>query len=252
MDSLTITIIFIVLSTLIGAFIKGRMRDKCLLDFIGDLIHIELKDGKLIWGMLRLESTGLELKYREPYLDKADNHYENSYIIYKNEYPNILCVMRYVDDLVQKDRKRRESYLARLVQRKGLGGLKRRIRNFFATVRDSVVEVANLLLGRVKQVSPVSRVLSTQDKYVSQMQQGVFSSFNTSFEPLLEKHLGRKVILQFLRDGKKTEFVGVLKGYTAEFLELMDVDYRRNEQESRRKADLIVPRSVGFIRHVGQ
>ncbi len=48
MDSLTITIIFIILSTVIGAFIKGRMRDKCLLDFAKDLVNIELTGGKVI------------------------------------------------------------------------------------------------------------------------------------------------------------------------------------------------------------
>ena len=74
MDSLTVTIIFIALSTIIGAFIKGRMRDKCLLDFMDDLINVELKGGKVTWGILRLEATGFELKYQKPYIDKNHNH----------------------------------------------------------------------------------------------------------------------------------------------------------------------------------
>jgi hypothetical protein len=45
MDSLTITIVFIILSAMVGAFIKGSMRDNCLLDFVGDFVNLELKDG---------------------------------------------------------------------------------------------------------------------------------------------------------------------------------------------------------------
>ncbi|MFC1621749.1 hypothetical protein ACFL2G_05565, partial [Candidatus Omnitrophota bacterium] len=147
---------------------------------------------------------------------------------------------------------KRTRFLNRIYhQPKGLMIIKRKIRNFFATVRDSVMEVVNLLMGRVKQMSGMGRVLSSQDKYVSQMQAGVFSSLNTSFEPLLEKHMGKKVILQLSRGEKIVEHAGILKGYTAEFLELMDMDYRFSEQEALRKADIIVLRSVGIIGHLG-
>ena len=114
------------------------------------------------------------------------------------------------------------------------------------------MEVVNLLIGRAKQVTPVGRVLSGRDKYVSQMQAGVFSSLNTSFEPLIEKHMGKRVVLQLSRAGKIIEYPGILKGYTAEFLELMDLTYRSPGREEVRKADIVVPRSVGLIRHLGE
>ena len=252
MDSLTITIIFIILSTLIGAFIKGRMRDKCLLNFQGDLVNIELKDGKVVWGVLRLEATGLELEYKEPYLDKNDNHVETSFVLYKNEYLNIQCIARFLEDLDDKKKSQRTRFLNRIYHQKGLVRISRKIRNLFATVRDSVMEVVNLLIGRAKQISPMGGVLSSQDKYVSQMQTGVLSSLNTSFEPLIEKHIGKRVILQLSREGKIIEYSGILKGYTAEFLELMDLAYRSSEKEEARKADIVVPRSIGLVRHLGE
>ena len=252
MDSLTITIIFIILSTVFGAFIKGRMRDKCLLSFEGDLVNIELKDGKVIRGILRLEATGLELKYREPHLDKNDHHLKSSFVLYKNEYPNIQCIARFLDDLDEKNKKKRARFLNRLGNQKGLNKIKSKIRNCFATVRDSIMEVVNLLIGRAKQVTPMGRVLSGQDKYVSQMQTEAFSSLNTSFEPLIEKHIGRKVILQLSKQDKIIEYSGILKGYTAQFLELIDLAYCHSEKEKVRPADIVVPRSVGIIRHLGE
>lgn len=75
---------------------------------------------------------------------------------------------------------------------------------------------------------------------------------NTSYEPLLEKYLGKKVILKLSRGGKMIEYSGVLKGYTAEFLELMDVDYSVSDQNKERKVDILVLRTVGIIRHLGE
>lgn len=251
MDSLTITIIFIALSTVVGAFVKGRIKDKCLLDFEDDLTHIELKDEKTVWGVLRLEATGLELQYKEPYLDKQDNNIETSYILYKNEFSRIQCVTRFIANLDDKGKKKRVLILDDICSQKGLIRMRRRIRNIFATVRDSIMEIVNLLIGRAKQMSPAQNVLSNQDKYVSRIQTDMFFALNTSFEPLLEKRIGRRVILQLARKDVLVEYAGILKGYTAEFLELMDVSYRCSDKEEARKADIIVPRSLGLIRHLG-
>jgi len=37
-----------------------------------------------------------------------------------------------------------------------------------------------------------------------------------------------------------------------EFIEVMDINYRIKEGEPVRKADLIVPRKYGIIRHLGE
>jgi len=252
MDSLTLTIIFIILSTAVGAFIKGRMRDKCLLNFAGDLVNIELKNGKVIWGILELEATGFELKYKMPYLDKNNNIIETSFVFYKNEYSDICCIVRFISDMDDRSKKRRTIFLDRAYSQKRLGRVTRKIRNIFATIRDSIMEVISLFMGRAKQMMPAKKVLSSQGKYVSQMEEGVFSSLKTSFEPLLEKHIGKKVILQLSKEGKIVEYLGVLKGYTPEFIELMDLDYRCCKKDEVRKADIIVPRSLGLIRHLSK
>ena len=252
MDSLTITIIFIALSTLIGAFVKGRMRDKCLLNFEGDPVNVEFKGGKIAWGILRLEATGLELKYKEPYLDKNDNRIETSFLLYKSEYSNIRCIVRFMDDLDEEAKKKRERFLKGVYSQGSLRRIFRKIRNFFATIKDSIMEVVNLLIGRAKQATPMSGVLSSQDKYVSEMQKGVLSAMNASFEPLLEKHIGRKVVLEYSGGEKIVEYSGILRSYTAEFLELIDLAYKRGEKEESRRADIIVPRSLGLVRHLGE
>ena len=114
------------------------------------------------------------------------------------------------------------------------------------------MEVVNMLVSHAKKATPAAAVLTSQDKYVSQMKTELMQSVGTSFEPLLEKYIGHKVILELIKGDKIIEYCGVLKDYTAEFIEIMDVDYQAKPDEPARKADLIAPRKYGVVRHLGE
>jgi hypothetical protein len=44
----------------------------------------------------------------------------------------------------------------------------------------------------------------------------------------------------------------VLNEYTAELVEVMDVDYKTEEGQPVRKTDLVVLREYGVVRHLGE
>ena len=129
---------------------------------------------------------------------------------------------------------------------------KRKTLNVFRTIRDSIVEIINLLISQVKKATPAGKVLTSQDKYVSQMKQELVEASGTSFEPLLERYIGHKVVLEMVKADRVMEFCGVLKEYTAEFIEIMDVDYAVKEDQPTQRADLVVPRKHGLIRYLGE
>jgi hypothetical protein len=114
------------------------------------------------------------------------------------------------------------------------------------------MEVLNMLISQARKATPSGAVLSSQDKYVSQMKQELIGSVGTSFEPLLERYIGHKVLLELIKGDKVFEYCGVLKDYTAEFIEIMDVNYKVKENEPAKKADLVVLRKYGVIRHLGE
>jgi len=246
-----ITIIFIVLATVVAAFIRRRSRDKCLKDYSRNMVTLEETSGKTIWGRLRVENTGLEFVYPTRHEDK-EGHNEMSYILYKHEYPNIAALVRYHDQLSERNKKEREKELKRTYHPGLMRRLKRKIQNVFKTVRDSVMEVVNLLISQAKKATPAGAVLGSQDKYVSQMKQELMSSVGTSYEPLLERYIGNRVVLELIKGDKIFEYCGVLKEYTAEFIEVMDVNYKVKEDQPARKADLVVLRKYGVIRHLGE
>ncbi len=246
-----ITIIFIILAAGIGAFIRKRSRDKCLRDFGQNMVTLEDTTGKTIWGKLRVENTGLEFVYPQKQKD-TDGHEEASYILYKYEYPRIGAVVRYHDDLSERNKKVREKELKRTYHPGFWRRLKRRTLNVFRTVRDSVVEIVNLVISQAKKATPAGKVLTSQDKYVTQMKQELMGSVGTSFEPLLERYIGHKVVLEMIKGDKVFEYCGVLKEYTAEFVEIMDVNYKMTEDKPPRIADLVVPRKLGLVRHLAE
>ena len=250
-DTFAITIIFIVLATVVAAFIRRRSRDKCLKDFQHDPVTLEEAAGKVISGKMNVENTGLEFVYPDKRKDK-EGYEQTSYVLYKYEWPNIQALIRYHDQLSERSKKQRQKELKKTYHPTIVRRVKRKIQNVFKTVRDSVMEVLNMLISQAKKTTAAGAVLTSQDKYVSQMKRELIGSAGTSFEPLLERYIGCKVVLELLKGDRMLEYCGVLKDYTAEFIEIMDVDYKVKEDQQTRKADLVVLRKYGVVRHLGE
>ena len=246
-----ITILFIILSTFVGAFIKGRKKDRCLKAFDGFIITLEDAADKRVWGRLNVEATGMELTYTQPH-DDANGHIESSYMLYKYEYGNISALIRFHDYLSEENCKHRDAELKKTYHPSRLRRIRRKIVNIFKTIRDSIMEVSNVLLTQAKKTTPAGTVLKTQDKYVSQIKNEMIGSADTAYEPLLEKYIGHRVVAEFLHKNEAVEMTGVLKDYTAEFIEMLDVEYWTGKEDLRKKADIILPRRRAVIRHLAE
>ena len=114
------------------------------------------------------------------------------------------------------------------------------------------MEAANLAVGRARKGANVGASIGSQDKYVTQLRDELRSSAGTAYEPLLERHIGKRVIAEMIRGDRVVEYAGVLRDYTSDFISVMDVDYYMNEGDDARKADLVVPRTVCIVRHLGE
>jgi len=251
LDTFTITIIFLIIGALVASFMKGRSRDKCLYAFSGDMVTADLTIGRKIWGRLVVENTGLEFIYSSMH-EAKDGHIETSYILYKFEYPTLQALIRYHDELDDKCKKDRERELNKVYHPTFGRRLKRKFLNIFKTMRDSVMDLMNIVITQAKKSTPAGAMLKSQDKYVSQMKEEMVGFAGTAYEPILEKHIGSMVILEFHNDDVTWFFSGILKDYTSEFIELMDVDYKIDNGSPARKADIVVSRKCGFVRHLGE
>ncbi len=217
MDPFVLTIILIFAAGILVSVLRTTVKDPCLKDFRKDNLIILMKNDRPVFGRLELRSSGLILHYKDPY--KNTDHYESSFIIYKNEYAAIKNVIKIIDDLDEAEKKRR-SIRSLLIERSLLSTIRRFFRNVFALLRDSIVDTFRLFVGRT---SPKSSVLSSGGTYINKVGESFVDYVGNSFDPILEKLIGKEIIVEVIENGEWKEFVGVLRNYSKDFLEVLSI-----------------------------
>ena len=218
--TLLLTLGVILAATLVGAALRGLHRDRCLRDFDGRPVTVLGKSGAIMWGTVRLQSTGFELEYAADVLDEQ-LHIETSYLIYKSEYGEIDAMCCFLDDLSIKERERRDEALQRAFHPGLMQCLVRRTRNFVNTALDSLNEALAILLGRARPLA--GQLPAAGQTHLKGLTKNILGYVGTSYDPLLERLVGVQSVVEVRHDGGIYEFVGVLRDYSPDFLELLDV-----------------------------
>lgn len=227
MDSVFLyTLLFIILSALFGTYLNARAKDRCLADFAKFHVTIEEVDGDLAWGKLQIYSTGIELQYLKPHHDD-DGHIETSYIIYKEQYPTLHGIFRYHDDLSKENQKRREKSIKKTYHPNLYKRILRGWRNILSTFKDSIFQSIILLVGQAQKSNPSSTLLKTQDKRITSLSQDIIQVTAKAYEPLLEKYIGKKIVLDVNKGDNEIEFHGILKEYSNDFIEILDITQKK-------------------------
>jgi hypothetical protein len=224
--SFFISIGLIFLLALVGAYLRSMVRDRCLKSWDGFHITVEYADGKVIWGVMRLEPTGMELSYLDTIQD--EKHIESTFLIYNSEYKNIQAIYRYADKLSEWGKKQRARDVAKSFHPGPLRRLGRKVRNFMSTATDSLNEVMGVVLGRVQKSG--SRYL-TGDSTAALGKLGgqVIGHAGSMYDPLLEHYVGRRVVIELTEGDEVHEHVGILKNYSADFIEILEVQYPQRQ-----------------------
>ncbi len=242
-SSFLITVALIVFSTLLIAFIKHMKKDKCIKSFKSDVVTVYFNDGKNIMGRLDVENTGSELIIEHP-----DDGIKRSYILYKEEYLNVRFFVRYHNDLDDRRKKERLKVIKKTYHPNIFRRIGRVINIFFKIINDSMMDIFTALSGKLKTSSSS---YTTSEKYVTNVSKEGVASMDTTYEPLLEKYIGNKVVCQHSHNGKTYEIRGILKDYTGRYMELLDVDFAA-EGLKISKADLVLPRKANKVRNLGE
>ena len=245
-NALLLTIIFIIVTTVVGTFLNSRRRDRCLTSFCDFMVTLLEKDGKRVCGNLAVETSGLELLYSEDYLDQ--DHIGTSYILFKEEYDRLYLLLRLHSELSEANKRKRIQEVKRAYHLSPPRLFARKARNVANTCKDSIFEVLGLAMTRAKTANPALATLASQQKSVKRVEKGVAGYLGRSYDPILEKHIGKRVVLEITtEDGEVQEYVGIFKEYSSQFLQVMDVSYSDDDQTIL--CDIIVPRAHASIRH---
>ena len=238
-----VTVAVIVISTILIAFINHMKRDKCIKSFKSDIVTIYFNNGEHIKGRLDVENTGCEL-----IAEHAGEKPKKSYIVYKDEYPNVRFFVRYHDDLDARRKKERVKVIRKTYHPNVFRRTGRAITIFFKIIRDSLMDVFSAFSGKLKTLNPA---YASSEAYLTKVNREAVTSIDATHNPLLEKYIGNKVVCNHVYNGKTYDIYGILRNYTGDYIELLDVQFTGDEL-SLKNADLVLPRSSNRIRNLGE
>ncbi len=251
---LWLPLLLLFLSTALGAVVKNRSRDLCLKKFDRSFVLIKTEDGRWFWGVLRVFSTCLELRFQpQPNPGVVT---KLSYIFYEPEMPAIVSVIRPVPCSSPELERAWQREMAALLKRRPGERAWRQFRNLFNILRDAFSQSIALLVGLVKTKQKIA-AMPALDQRGSEFGKHLLSVVPNAYEPILEKYLGHPVVVQSLKPGVMPEQVCILEEYTEKFLLLRDAPASADWPAaltfpSPCHYDVIYARRVAAIRHLAQ
>lgn len=247
-DTFLLTIILIVLSTLIIAFIKRVHIDKSLKGFKDDFVNVFMHDKQISAGKLDVANTGIELIYKTSKDNIVDN--ELSYIIYKTEYTKIALIARYAKDMNERNKHRRVRAMKKAYHPNLLRKILRGINNFFRTLKDALMDIFTQISGKFTTLNEGNAAVGQSTTYTKKINQELINTMDSSYDPILEKYIGNVVIAEVTYGDALFKVTGVLKDYSSKYYELWDVDLSVDDLNER--CDVLIPVATSKIRHVGE
>lgn len=241
----SLTIIFILLSASIAVLLRRVKRDKCLKSYENNFVIIEKIDGELLKGKITLENTGIEIILdSDSDLDSGlDSETILTRLLYKHEYPQVFSIIR--DPKIQNSdiKKKIEKESKKIKTHEKTFFIGRKMINIIRTLKNSIMEIVNLLISQVKKTAPSGNIINTQNKHINKIKAELADTVNNSFEPLLEKYIGKSVLIESLRNNSIIKISGILIDYTANFIKISKSQYLKFA-----KIDLILNRKYSVIR----
>ena len=189
--------------------------------------HVTLRktNGKEMWGHAKIFPNGLQLFFSRPY-QSSGGEWVDSYILYAPEMADIRSIYRYHDELSPDNRLRRLREVKRVAKPGAMRRLLRAGRNFISNFQEALSETLGVFMNRFKGSG--AELLKTSEKQLKQAGSTVLGAVGKEYDPILEKHLNRKVVVSLQEADDHCEFSGFLGEYSNQWLALLHCKQTRD------------------------
>lgn len=225
-NALALTILFIFITSLVTVLVVQRRRDKCLKLLNGFHVNYLSQAGKAMWGDLLVFSKGVEVVFDAPYRTRR-GLVKTSSLVYDSELPNCLAICRVVESLTDEQQRRRRRQVRRMFRPNIFRRMLRWCRNLVSMLRDAFSKAISALIGAWATTSKATMV-TTQKAGIEQIGQTLLGASGNAYEPILERHIGKPVVIQLQtpasEDKQPVELPGFLADYTEQYLAIFNVD----------------------------
>ncbi len=245
---LPMTLLFVVAT--IAAIAARRKRDRCLKYFHREPVMVLMQSGKWLWGRFIAYPKAMELVFEKPEKDDA-GHAKASYVLYTPEVDGIKKILQPPPAAGTREHRRWQKEIERIANPSLLRRFRRWFWNVFNTLRDAVSQSLGMVFGTLKSKTPMGKVAGA-DKRAGEIGNTLLGTVPNTYEPVLEKYLGRQVVVEMLEDGNVVEFAGLLQEYSGKYLLLrnvacqLDIDIGTPLPD---RFDIIFPRNKALVRH---
>ncbi|MEM6393725.1 MAG: hypothetical protein AAF797_13200 [Planctomycetota bacterium] len=234
-NGLPLTILFIFLVAVIGLLLKARRKDKCLKLFNGDHATLLGRDGASTWGDARVYSQGLELTFDRPHTTRLGLT-KASALFYPPVLEGAYALCRVEAGLSGQECARRRRQVRRSFRPGVIRRTLRSIRNLLNTLRDAFSQAMNAIIGALAKSRPGDSVLAKEQGGVTSIGQTLLGAAGNAYEPMLEAHIGRPVVLEIKREADATkgavgvfEVEGYLVDYSDKWVAVFNVEHEEAE-----------------------
>ncbi|MDH3346127.1 MAG: hypothetical protein OEL75_02985 [Kiritimatiellaceae bacterium] len=241
-----IPMILVFVAATVAAIAARRKRDRCLKFLNYEKVLILLNSNKWLWGKLTVFPHTMELIY-----DAVEHDGKASYILYQSEIDQIKQIIQPTPDEGTPEYAAWQKEVGRISNPSVFRRLRRYLWNAFNTLRDAISQSLSLLMGTLKTKTPLGKIQSV-DKKAGEIGNTLISSVPNAYEPILEKYLGKTVIVEMLEGETVLEFTGLLQEYSGAYLLLRDVPLKPEIDTGRSlpdRFDVIFPRRRALVRH---
>lgn len=222
-----LTIVFIFLTAIVTVLIQQRKKDKCLKLMHDYHVSYITTTGAVTWGDLIVYSKGLELAFDAPYRTQR-GLFKTSALIYEDELANGLAICRSIDALTDRERRKRKHQIRRSFRPSPIRRTGRWFRNLVNTLKDAFSKALSALIGQLSKAR-TGAVLTTHKGGVDQIGQTLLGAAANAYEPLLEQHIGKPVVVQLASpadpEKKLVDLPGYLVDYTDKYLAVFNVEH---------------------------
>lgn len=220
------TILLVLVVSVVAAIMRARQTDKCL-RLLHDF-HVTLlsKDGAVAWGDLAVTSSGVELLFDDARRTRRWIT-KSSALFFPEDLVNCLGIWRTVHALDEKEREARERQIRRTFQPGRIQRFRRWLRMLMNSLSDALQRSVVVLATTLGRAGAIGAAIQSQKASIEELGGTIRGVVGRSYEPLLERHIGRPVVLEVKNpEGAgttSTELPGYLVEYTQQYLAVFNV-----------------------------
>ena len=213
-------LLFLFVSALVGTILKRRSCDHCLKKFEGSKVILSDSLGVFHRGFLCVFAQGLEIVFSDS--GNKENGNINSLIIHPKEVNEIPFLVRPAPDGDTITGLAWKQELNRILHPSPWDRICRLSLNFYNMLRDAFGQAAKTILGAVSKDTTVGQVKNA-DKQINKIGSELNTLVPNAWEPVLEKHRGRRIIVERKCKNGLIKEAGILEDYSPQFLLVRNV-----------------------------